>query len=422
MHEMTIQELYGLYLAEGGIVSTDSRKAAGLFFALKGEKFDANMFATSALESGAAYAVVDNPSVVSSDRYILVSDVLKTLQNLARYHRRALALPVIAVTGTNGKTTTKELMRDVLSKKFYVKATQGNLNNHIGVPLTILGLDSSVQIAVIEMGANHPGEIAASCQIAEPDFGLITNVGIAHLEGFGSVEGIRKTKGELYDFLASNGGMAFYNSSDAILSSMVMERSSLKTIPYTMDAVAVQNPSGLLSFALGAIFYQTSFVGEVNLKNISAAMAVGSYFKVPREDMLDAITSYVPSNNRSQIVQTPSGNMVILDAYNANPSSMSLALDNLVSVKSDKKVIIMGQMNELGPRSRELHAEILSKARSITSSIYLVGEQFAAIAPENTFDSFEALSDYLRSNPLSNSTILVKGSRTNALERLIPIL
>jgi len=419
---MTIERLYDLYLEAGGTISTDSRKASGLFFALKGEKFDANLFAAQALESGALYAVVDNPSVVQSDKYILDSDVLETLRQLARYHRRQLAIPIIAITGTNGKTTTKELTRDVLAAKYNVSATEGNLNNHIGVPLTLLKLDHSIQIAIVEMGANHPGEIAASCTIAEPDFGLITNVGIAHLEGFGSAEGIRKTKGELYDFLQSSGGEVFYNSDDPILSSMVLDRSSLKSNPYKIEAVPVSSPTGYLSFEFCGHRYDTNFAGEVNLRNISAAMAVGSYFDVPIDDALRAVTSYIPSNNRSQIVETALGNRVILDAYNANPSSMSLALDNLISMPSSHKAIVMGQMNELGPSSRELHTEILQKARSITGSVYLLGPEFAAIAPENTFDSFESLSETLRINPLKNCTVLVKGSRSNALERLLSLL
>lgn len=419
---MTIEKLYGLYNEVGGIVSTDSRKAKGIFFALKGEKFDANLFASQALENGASYAVVDDPSVVADDRYILVPNVLETLRALACHHRRTLALPVIAVTGTNGKTTTKELIRDVLSKKYRVLATEGNLNNHIGVPLTLLGIDNSIQIAIVEMGANHPGEISASCAIAEPDFGIITNVGIAHLEGFGSEEGIRKTKGELYDFLMSNGGKAFFNSSDSVLSSMVSNRPKLQTLSYSIDAVLVPSDSGFLSFEYLGVRYDTHFAGDVNLKNISAAMAVGSYFGVSSEDMLHAITSYVPSNNRSQIIETNAGNHVVLDAYNANPSSMSLALDNFMTIHSNQKVIIMGQMNELGFRSRELHEEILRKARHVTDNIYLVGKEFASIAPECTFDSFEFLTEYIKANPIKNSAILVKGSRSNGLERLIPYL
>lgn len=416
---MQLNKIYDLYLQSGGVVSTDSRKAKGIFFALKGDNFDANLFAESALDNGAKYAVVDNKEVVKDDRYILVDDTLDTLQKLANFHRRQLSIPVLAVTGTNGKTTTKELIREVLKKKYKVVATEGNFNNHIGVPLTLLSIGSDAQVAVVETGANHPGEIKFLCSIVEPTYGLITNVGIAHLEGFGSEEGIRKTKGELYDFLEKTGGMAFYNADDSILSSMINERKGINSKPYHIEAEPLTSPDGLLHFKLGDNKYSTHFVGEINIKNITAAIEIGKYFGVDTDEALDAVKEYIPSNNRSQIIKS-SSNTIVMDAYNANPSSMLLAIENFQKFPAENKCMILGQMNELGPKSKELHSQVINAALQIVSkdNLFLVGNNFKELLPERTFCQVTDLVETIKKSPIKCKSILVKGSRGNKLETL----
>lgn len=408
--------LYSIF-TEHPSVTTDSRNIpeGSIFFALKGPKFDGNGYAADALNKGASFAVVDDPNVAADDRYILVSDTLQTLQQLASEHREALGTPILAITGSNGKTTTKELISRVLQRQFNVVATKGNLNNHIGVPLTLLSFDKDTEFGIVEMGANNPGEIANLCSIALPNFGIITNIGRAHLEGFGSPEGVARAKGELYDFLSAHEGKTFVRTDDETLSRMVSERDGLQTIGYsTYDAEGFPN----------------NLTGSFNLMNIAAAVAIGRYFGVNEEGIRKAIAGYEPDNMRSQQVET-GRNKVILDCYNANPSSMSAAISNLNNEAAGLPVaVILGDMGELGSYSDEEHANILRllDAENITEQ-YLVGPNFAEAsakipprANRQLFTDTAALAEYLKSAPLSGHLILVKGSRAVGLEKIADLL
>lgn len=402
-------------------VTTDSRhiEPGGIFFALKGERFDGNRFAAESLRLGAAFAVADDPALrddpaAREGRLIVVDDALGALQELAREHRRELGIPVLAVTGSNGKTTTKELLRRVLSERFTVLATGGNLNNHIGVPLTLLSLTREAEFAVVEMGASARGEIALLASIAEPNYGLITNIGRAHLDGFGGPEGVRRGKGELFDFLRDNGGRAFVAAEDATLTAMAREREPMAVEYYSL-ALADDVPCHL--------------EGEYNRANVAAAVAVGRYFGIAEERILHAVDSYVPTNNRSQRMLTER-NTLILDCYNANPSSMQAALDNFLVQQPDAgagKAVILGDMLELGDWSRDEHRHVVRlAARDTQARILLVGEHFAEACrsldplPPNVtcFPTRQELEEHLDRNPLSSSLILVKGSRGIGLEHL----
>ena len=402
-------------------VTTDSRhiEPGGIFFALKGERFDGNRFAAESLRLGAAFAVADDPALrddpaAREGRLIVVDDALWALQELAREHRRELGIPVLAVTGSNGKTTTKELLRRVLSERFTVLATGGNLNNHIGVPLTLLSLTREAEFAVVEMGASARGEIALLASIAEPNYGLITNIGRAHLDGFGGPEGVRRGKGELFDFLRDNGGRAFVAAEDATLTAMAREREPMAVEYYSL-ALADDVPCHL--------------EGEYNRANVAAAVAVGRYFGIAEERILHAVDSYVPTNNRSQRMLTER-NTLILDCYNANPSSMQAALDNFLVQQPDAgagKAVILGDMLELGDWSRDEHRHVVRlAARDTQARILLVGEHFAEACrsldplPPNVtcFPTRQELEEHLDRNPLSGSLILVKGSRGIGLEHL----
>ena len=447
---MLISELYALYNQHPEI-TTDSRVCplGSIFFALKGDSFDGNAFAEKALQSGCAYAVVDNPDVVRNcgeaittaggegislhqdSRIILVDDVLTTLQQLACLHRKTLGIPVIGITGTNGKTTTKELTATVLSEKYNTLFTQGNLNNHIGVPLTLLKLTREHEIAVIEMGANHPGDICDLANIARPDYGLITNVGYAHLEGFGSIEGVLRTKGELYDFIRKNGGKIFINNDNNDLNDIAerLDRITYGITPETSVFVSgkASDSHTFLSFIWNhkSLQYRvtTQLVGDYNLYNALAAIAIGTYFGVAPEQINDAISNYTPTNNRSQFKKTER-NELIIDAYNANPSSMRAALENFASSetpKSQPKAVILGDMRELGEKSMELHSEILKIAEaSGFEKILLCGEQFSTAGKKHLcFPTVEALGEYLDTNPLHGYHILIKGSHGIHLEGII---
>ena len=402
-------------------VTTDSRhiEPGGIFFALKGERFDGNRFAAESLRLGAAFAVADDPALrddpaAREGRLIVVDDALGALQELAREHRRELGIPVLAVTGSNGKTTTKELLRRVLSERFTVLATGGNLNNHIGVPLTLLSLTREAEFAVVEMGASARGEIALLASIAEPNYGLITNIGRAHLDGFGGPEGVRRGKGELFDFLRDNGGRAFVAAEDATLTAMARERAPMAVEYYSL-ALADDVPCHL--------------EGEYNRANVAAAVAVGRYFGIAEERILHAVDSYVPTNNRSQRMLTER-NTLILDCYNANPSSMQAALDNFLVQQPDAgagKAVILGDMLELGDWSRDEHRHVVRlAARDTQARILLVGEHFAEACrsldplPPNVtcFPTRQELEEHLDRNPLSGSLILVKGARGIGLEHL----
>ena len=402
-------------------VTTDSRhiEPGGIFFALKGERFDGNRFAAESLRLGAAFAVADDPALrddpaAREGRLIVVDDALGALQELAREHRRELGIPVLAVTGSNGKPTTKELLRRVLSERFTVLATGGNLNNHIGVPLTLLSLTREAEFAVVEMGASARGEIALLASIAEPNYGLITNIGRAHLDGFGGPEGVRRGKGELFDFLRDNGGRAFVAAEDATLTAMAREREPMAVEYYSL-ALADDVPCHL--------------EGEYNRANVAAAVAVGRYFGIAEERILHAVDSYVPTNNRSQRMLTER-NTLILDCYNANPSSMQAALDNFLVQQPDAgagKAVILGDMLELGDWSRDEHRHVVRlAARDTQARILLVGEHFAEACrsldplPPNVtcFPTRQELEEHLDRTPLSGSLILVKGSRGIGLEHL----
>lgn len=418
-----INELYGCF-EECSCVVTDSRRIVpdSLFFALGGERFDGNRFVADALRGGARYAVADSDSPAAenpdlADRIIRVGNSLEALQALAREHRRRLAIPIIGIVGSNGKTTTKELTARVLAEKFEVYATHGNLNNHIGIPLTLLSMTRDTQFGVVEMGASACGEIAALCAISEPNYGLITNIGRAHLEGFGGVEGIRRGKGELFDFLEANGGRAFVPTEDATLVAMARER----------EDMAVEYYSRTIADGI-----QSRMVGEYNRANIAAAIAVGRYFDIDMERMREAVSSYEPDNNRSQTIRT-GRNTVIADCYNANPSSMQAAIGTLAAREAAQRMLILGDMLELGRWSGEEHRRIVCLAAAVPDAeLLLIGREFSAAAgsipgiSENaavrTFPDTDSAAEYLKANPPSGATVLVKGSRGMALERLIPLL
>ena len=382
-------------------VSTDTRNlpAGCVFFALHGANFDGNKFAKQALEQGAALAVIDNPEHALPEGTLLVDNTLLALQDLAREWRRELGLPIIGVTGTNGKTTTKELLATVLSTKYNIHYTQGNLNNQIGVPLTLLQISRAHEMAIVEMGASHPGDIKELVDIAEPNCGLITNVGRAHLEGFGSFEGVQQTKKELYDYLREHQGFIFRNTDNPYLAQMAGD---LQTVPYTTGTM----PDG------------TNLVGTYNAENISAAICVGEYYGVSRAQALEAIRQYVPTNNRSQNVKTDN-NRLIVDAYNANPTSMQAAIN---AFKGD--TYILGAMRELGEYTHLEHQNVVNMlAERKADLVYLVGEEYRlTTSPYLIFDTVEQLHEYLSANPLTNRTILLKGSRSTKMEKLLDIL
>ena len=455
-------EIIGIYnkFRQCGVVATDSRALKGgeMFFALKGENFDGNEYAMKALEAGAAYAVVNRDAAVASSddpRLIKVEDSLKTLQELARWHRSMMIvdgkpLTVIALTGTNGKTTTKELIREVLSVKYNVTATEGNLNNSIGVPLTLLKISQQTQIAVVEMGASHPGDIKELVDIALPNYGLITNVGKAHLLGFGSFEGVMKTKGELYDYLRRTSDKVFINADNPHLCRMASERNLQSDperpysllIPYGLDyqgaevlPSSAEHPFLRISVPCqetdGTRVIETGLVGSYNADNVMAAIAVGANFGVSFEDAVKAIEAYVPSNNRSQMSRTER-NVLIVDAYNANPTSMAAALENFSNVEAGCKVAMLGDMLELGEESLAEHVAVIRSACSRgLDRVCFVGKEFKAASSEVEGDILEnarfyetsaELADSLKEEQLAGATVLIKGSRGTRMENVIPTL
>lgn len=436
---METAELYQIYLKHRAI-STDTRKITNgcLFFALKGENFDANQFAVKALDSGAAYAIVDNPEYAVNDRYILVKDVLKSLQDLSAHHRKQLKIPVIGITGTNGKTTTKELIKAVLSQHCRTYATEGNLNNHIGVPLTLLSIKDDCDIAIIEMGANHQKEIEFLCSLAQPDYGLITNVGKAHLEGFGGVEGVKIAKGELYEYLAANNGTAFINTDNPILMEMSRNREVNHVVGYGTGStnylsggLTEVSPTLVIEWQLKGrendVIYtaNSNLPGTYNFENILAAMCIGSFFKLSPEQVNRGVNSYIPQNNRSQILKTNT-NTVICDYYNANPSSMTVALDNLSSLPENNKAMILGDMFELGQESAMEHRFILDKAMQTDAARRIfIGEEFHKLSGAYEAEFYHNTLDAtigLKEKPLQHTTVLLKGSRGMKLEGLLDLL
>ena len=424
---MKIEKLYELFL-QFPHVCTDTRNISAncIFFALKGANFNGNSFAEKAIETGAAYAVIDEKEYQNSDKTILVSDVLETLQKLANYHRKQSSAKVISLTGSNGKTTTKELINSVLSTTYKTIATVGNLNNHIGVPLTLLSIKKDTEIAIIEMGANHQKEIEFLSHIAAPDFGYITNFGKAHLEGFGSEEGVIKGKSELYDFLIANDKHVFFNADDAIqlskLNSYIKKYGFSETdSKYYQIKLLSANP--FVTIQVEDIAITSNLVGAYNFINCCAAIIMGKYFNVSLSDVKKGIESYIPANNRSQIIEKK-GHRIILDAYNANPSSMKVALENFANLKADQKIVFLGDMFELGASAKKEHQEIADLASSMKfNTTILVGKNFSAThTKERTFDTFEEVAVYLKNTPLPKSAILIKGSRGMALERILDVI
>ena len=433
---MDIQSLYQIYKQYPNI-TTDTRKIEkdSIFFALKGTNFNGNAFAEKALEMGAKYVVIDEDIYQKGAGYILVEDVLKTLQQLANYHRHQLHIPIVGVTGTNGKTTTKELLYAVVSQKYKAYATKGNLNNHIGVPLTLLAIDDSIELAIIEMGANHLEEIAFLCGIAEPTHGLISNVGKAHLEGFGSFEGVKKTKGELYDWLQDHQGVLFLQADNAHLKEMASVRHIAKVVTYgfsegndVVGKLLKANPLLQIEWqkkgATAAYVVDTQLTGSYNTENFLAAIAVGLHFDVSSEAINRGITGYAPTNNRSQIMKT-AHNTLICDYYNANATSMAAALDNIRIIEAAKKAIVLGDMFELGAESFEEHKKIVENVRSIPADRKIfVGKEFFSHQYEGGefYETTAEAKEKLQGKPITDATVLLKASRGMAFENLVELL
>ena len=448
-----MENIYEKFLESSG-VSVDSRNCPkdAMFVGIKGANFDGNLFVEKALELGCKYAITDNPEIgVGNPNIIHVEDSLKTLQDLAHYHRMMFDIPVIGITGTNGKTTSKELISSVLSKEYNVLYTQGNLNNHIGVPLTLLRLNRSHNIAVVEMGANHPKEIEFLCKIARPNYGIITNVGKAHLEGFGSFDGVKKTKGELYDFIHSVDGKIFLHADNPHLCEMVDSGTSTSSVTEIANALeTIKYGESEENFVSGKIIsctpyinvslnlngnasgenqtyeINTQLIGDYNLSNILSAACIGRYFGVMDEDIVAALSEYTPTNNRSQCTRTEK-NTLIVDAYNANPTSMEAALKNFSKIETtSSKVLILGDMKELGEDSEAEHQKVLALIQSLGfTGTYFVGSEFAKVAGSEfskCFENVESLAEYLTANPISDSTILIKGSNSTRLTKIVDSL
>lgn len=416
---MNINELHSLFLKSSG-VTTDSRQIElnSIFFALKGDNFDGNKYAKSAIDKGASFAVVDSQVYCLNEKYILVDDVLSCLQELSRYHRKQLNCPVLGITGTNGKTTTKELITAVIKKKFKTVATKGNFNNHIGVPLTLLSAKLDTEFLIVEMGANHIHEIEFLCGLAQVDFGVITNIGKAHLEGFGSVEGVIKAKKELYDHIDVNDGTLFVNANDKMLMSI---SENTERILYNVKEQE-ENNSPFAEVIYNGYLISSKLIGDYNRTNILAACEIGYYFGVSLEKIKEAIESYIPSNNRSQLLETIR-NTIILDAYNANPSSMTEAIKTFQKVNHKKKLFILGDMLELGENSLVEHQSIIDELSQNNQKVILIGKEFNKCQHNfvHFFNSEDAL-DWIKENPIEDMFILLKGSRGLKLELLKEVL
>ncbi|MCK0180285.1 UDP-N-acetylmuramoyl-tripeptide--D-alanyl-D-alanine ligase [Flavobacteriaceae bacterium S0862] len=426
---MNIEALHKLFL-KYPTVCTDTRKITKncLFFALKGENFNGNTFAKNAIEKGAKYAIIDKKEAALNESYILVENVLKTLQELANYHRNFLGLKIIALTGSNGKTTTKELINSVLSKKYKTTATIGNLNNHIGVPLTLLSMDKATQIGIVEMGANHQKEIEFLCAIAQPDYGYITNFGKAHLEGFGSIEGVIKGKSELYDFLKAHDKLVFINANDTTQVKQLNNYQNSYSFGNNTSNCNIEfveaNPFVIANY--DNINIESQLIGAYNFNNISAAITIGKYFKVSTQEIKNAIESYIPENNRSQIIQKGT-NKIILDAYNANPTSMIAALENFEKQQDTLKIAILGDMFELGKDTQKEHQYIADLASTMPfNHLILIGDNFnktKIVSPKvSVFKSFQDFKNNFNFSQLDKANILIKGSRGMALERVLEML
>ncbi len=429
---MDISRLYKIYRVHPD-VSTDSRNIRDgcLFFALKGDTFNGNLFVGEALGKGASWAIADKKECAPGQRIIVVDDVLQTLQQLASFHRQHCRFSILAITGSNGKTTTKELCSSVLGKQYRLYATRGNLNNHIGVPLTLLSMPPDTEIGIIEMGANHPGEITLLCNIAMPDHGLITNIGKAHLEGFGSIEGVAKAKGELFTYLAAHNGTFFANEGNDLIRRMVPPEKKNMVLYNSRDTLwAEEKDSGLFLELLihdGAdiIPVRSRLVGQYNAENMLAAYAVGKHFGIPPSLISAAVEQYIPDNNRSQFIKTAS-NEIIMDAYNANPSSMKAAIENFMIRQRDNSLIILGEMLELGKSSLREHKAIIGNLKKYTGQkVICLGRGFESPAKSAGYPWYpdvSSLISVLTHSPIKDSFILIKGSRGNKLEKLVGVL
>jgi UDP-N-acetylmuramoyl-tripeptide--D-alanyl-D-alanine ligase len=427
---MDINYIHSLFL-KCKSVSIDTRKIEpnSLFVAIKGERFDANTFAQEALEKGASYVVIDNSECFIDQRTILVEDSLIALQELSKFHREYLKLPIIALTGSNGKTTTKELINVVLSKKYKTKATIGNLNNHIGVPLTLLSFNSETEIGIVEMGANHKKEIEFLCELAKPDYGYITNFGKAHLEGFGGTDGVIEGKSEMYQYLFKNDKLAFINLEDPI---QVEKAKALKFFSFGINKenanvnITAVKANPFVEVAYSNLVITSHLIGLYNANNINAALTIGKYFGVDDIAIKEALESYIPENNRSQLL-TKGTNQIILDAYNANPSSMTVAIANFIQLDSPNKIMILGDMFELGQESQQEHKAIVTMLLNEENvKCYFIGAAFYVNRIDKNnfcfYETFEVLSSHLKETKIENSTVLIKGSRGMALERTLDFL
>ena len=416
---MNIEDLYSVY-SKNYLVDTDTRtiRSNSIFFSLKGDKFNGNTFAQKAIGLGASYAIIDEKAYEIKGKTILVDNVLKTLQALASYHRKQLAIPVIGITGSNGKTTTKELLQAVLQTQFNTKATLGNLNNHIGVPLTILSFTNKTEIGIVEMGANHQKEIEFLCTICEPDLGYITNFGKAHLEGFGGIEGVIKGKSELYTYLKENNKISFVNANDATQVQLTTNLNSV-LLNNTIATSAIQP---FLAVKYKDQVIHTHLVGAYNVDNLKAAISIGEYFTISQENIISAIKNYIPTNNRSQVIKKKN-NTILMDAYNANPSSTIVALDNLNKTTYQKKTVILGDMFELGDYSTKEHQNIVDYCNTLhLDRCIFVGEAYSKTSASEKYENFESLKNQIKQSPFKNCYILIKGSRGMSLERLLEVI
>lgn len=421
---MQVSEFYNHFIKANFNFTTDSRKISSgcVFFALKGDNFNGNSFAIKALEQGASYAVVDE-SVGTDNRLILVDDVLTYMQELAHFHRKCFDIPVIAICGSNGKTTTKNLIYRVLAKKYKTHCTQGNFNNHIGVPITLLEMPQDAEIAIIELGTNSPGEIAELCSITNPNYGLITNIGKEHLEGFVTLEAVAKEESEIYHYLLKNKGTAFINADDDWLSRM--SRGLENKVLFTKADCKIGTLVPTIQFSYKNISFTSSLMGDYNLDNILTAIAIGEYLQVDLQDIRDGITEYQPDNNRSQLIQKGT-NTILLDAYNANPSSMQVAISNFAKMPQIQKVLILGDMFEMGPTANQEHDELLQWCTQFGfTKIYTLGDHFAAISANSgisTPSSMEELGEEIKTVDYQNTAFLIKGSRGIKMERVVDYL
>ncbi len=419
---MQIEDIYKIYRQHSSI-QTDSRKLRenDLFFALKGPNFNGNVFAKQALEKGAAFVFADEKTSFTDDRIIQTENVLETLQLLAKYHRQQFKIPFIAITGSNGKTTTKELLHAVLSSTFKTYTTEGNLNNHIGIPITILKVNTDAEMAVIEMGANHLKEIEGYCEYTMPTHGLITNIGKAHIEGFGSIKNVQKGKGELFEYIEKHDGIAFVNSDDAAVKEL--SKKIKNSVFYGSDVNVETKSDPFLEINIGGVNsmdIKTNLVGAYNLPNVLAAVCIGRYFKVPDEKIKTSVENYKPSNSRSQLIQKET-NTIILDAYNANPGSMKAAIENFAAIKSDKKILLLGSMMELGAESEKEHEAIISIIDKYKwKDVVLVGNNFRNIIHKYiNYDNALQVREWLHLQNPQNAHILIKGSRSMQMEKVL---